>query len=268
MTLPDLARESAALAVDGGIMPIAPVYVVTIATMTVGVAVLNAGQRHQVHQLIGVIVVCVSGAVAGGYPILQRVASDSLWGYYPAKLAWLLVTLLLVVLAAGIASEMATLRGRTFAAASVAVVATAVPVSLMLLVLPPSTSLAPALLAPVAIATNTGIASGDPAAEHLFALAHPGEPTLVLSYMDAGVDKCINSWLLQLESTTAADPIRHYAYLLNPGDEVGACNAVGAWDRTVRVVTSDPTLPARFETECVGPDFFVDVVDLPGSPTS
>ena len=115
VTLPDLARESAALAVDGGIMPIAPVYVVTIATMTVGVAVLNAGQRHQVHQLIGVIVVCVSGAVAGGYLILQRVASDSLWGYYPAKLAWLLVTLLLVILAAGIASEMATLRGRTFA---------------------------------------------------------------------------------------------------------------------------------------------------------
>ena len=257
VTLPDLRRDGAALAVDGGIMPLQLSHVAVIATVTLGVAVLNAVQRNQVHQLVGVMVVCAAGAVAGGYLMWQRAGTASLWGYYPAKFAWLLVSLLLVVLAAALAGEMAGLRARRLATAGTAIVAIAVPASLMWLVPPDRMSSA---LTPVAIAAGTGVAGGAPAAQTLFELAEPGERTLALSYLDPSTDRFLNSWLLQLESRTAEEPIRYYSYVLDPTNEEQACDAVRAWDAPVRIVTSDRTLPERFAALCDDADFTVDVL--------
>ncbi|WP_194409107.1 hypothetical protein [Microbacterium cremeum] len=258
VTLPDLRRDGAALAVDGGIMALQLSHVVVIVTVTIGVAVLNAVQRNQIHQLVGVAVVCAAGAVAGGYLMWQRAGTASLWGYYPAKFAWLLVSLLLVILAAALAGEMAGLRARRLATAGTAIVAIAVPVSLMWLVPPDRISSA---LTPVAIAAETGVASGAPAAQTLFELAEPGERTLALSYLDPSSDRFLNSWLLQLESRTAEEPIRYYSYVLDPENEEQACDAVRAWAAPVRIVTSDPTLPESFAELCTDVDVTVDVLE-------
>lgn len=259
VTLPDLSRDGAALAVDGGIMAIDPGVVLAITSVTVAVAVLNAVQRSQWHHLIGVVTVCVCAAAAGAYLVAQRAsAGSSLWGYYPIKFAWLFASLLIVVLAASLAGNLIGLRGRRWAAAATAACAAVVPTSLMLLV-PPSMPILPALLTPVAIATGSGTAAGAPAAATLFDLAEPGRPTIAVNYLGADGDRFLNSWLLQLESTSSADPIRLYSYVLDPQSPAQACEAAMVWNRHVRIVTRDAQTAVDLERLCVGADVGIDV---------
>lgn len=259
VTLPDLLREGSALAVDGGIMPLQPAHVVVIASVTTGLAVLNAAQRRQLHQLNGVLLVCAAGLIGAGYLIGQRTAAGvSAWGYYPAKFCWLLVSLLLVVLAAALAGEMAGLRGRPVSAIGVAAVAFGMPASLMMLVPPESGRLA-SVLTPVAIATSTGVADGSPAAQRLFELARPGERTIAADFLGPAQDRFLNSWLLQLESTTAQDPIRTYSYVLDPQDPQQICDAARVWGEPVRVVTSSEAAAESLAATCADASLTIEV---------
>ena len=259
VTLPDLRRDGAALAVDGGIMDLGPGVLLAIMSVTVAVAILNAVQRNQSHQLFGVLALCGGAVAAGAYLVAQRAgAGASLWGYYPVKFAWLFASLLIVVLAAALAGEMAGLRGRPIAASGVAAVALAVPVSLMLLV-PPPTQLFHSLLTPVAIATTSGVAAGSPAARALFDLAEPGRPTIAVDYLGAPGDTFLNSWLLQLESTSAADPIRLYSYILDPENPAQACEAATVWDREVRIVTSSERTADELAELCTDAAVVIEV---------
>ncbi len=263
VTLSDLRREGAALAVDGGIMDLGPGVLLAIVSVTIAVAILNAVQRGQSHHLVGVLAVCGGAVAAGAYLVMQRVnAGASFWGYYPAKFAWLFVSLLIVVLAASLAGEMAGLRGRPIAASGVAVTALAVPMSLMLLVPPPAQFL-PSLLTPVAIATTSGVAAGSPAARTLFDLAEPEHPTIAVDYLDPSGDRFLNSWLLQLESTSSADPIRLYSYILDPENPAQACEAAATWDRRVRLVTSSEQTAEELTELCADADADVVIDVLP-----
>lgn len=263
VTLPDLRREGAALAVDGGLMTFLPVQAVIIVAVCVAVVTVDATWRRRSLTLVGVVVVCLSGGVAEAYLVLQRLGTANLWGYYPAKFAWLLVSLLLVVLTAAVLGGLVQLRGRPVGAIGVGAVAILVSWSLMFQV-PPPRGLATAVT-PLEIAAQRGGAAPGIGAATLFALAQPGQRTLVLSYGDEAVDGFVNAWLLQLESTTAEDPVRLFSYILRPGDEQQACEAVRAWNGHVRVVTSDESLPERFAEECVDADVTVDVLPAPGS---
>lgn len=258
VTLPDLRREGAALAVDGGIFPLQPVHVAIVVIVALVVSTVAALHLHQRHALRGLVIVLVAAAAAGAYLLWQRAGEPTLWGYYPVKFAWLVCALLLVVLTAAVLAELAGLRGRRWTAAGVLGLAAALPLTLMAQV-PPTTDRAVSVLTPIAIATQRGVAAGEPAATRLFALSEPGRRTLALSYLGETGDRFLNSWLLQLESTDASDPIRVYAYLLDPADEAQACDAVRTWGGPVRVVTSDPTLPERFADGCAGADAVVEV---------
>lgn len=260
VTLPDLRRDGAALAVDGGFMWLQVTHVVVIIAVAIGIAVLNAIQRSQVHPLIGLLVVCLAGAAAGIYLVAQRLgAGASPWGYYPAKFSWILVSLILVILTSSLAGEMAGLRGRPFASAGVASIALVVPLALMLLV-PPGPGRLASILTPVEIALDSTVESNEPVAQRLFELADPARNTLALSYMGPANDAFLNHWLLQLGATSGADPIRTFAYTLDPTNEVQACEAVHAWQSPVRVVTSDPAVAERFAEICADADVVVDVV--------
>lgn len=259
VTLPDLRREGGALAVDGGIMNMAPGVVLAIMSVTVAVAIFNAVQRGQTHHLVGVLAVCGGAVAAGGYLVAQRASAGvSLWGYYPVKFAWLFVSLLIVVLAASLAGEMAGLRGRPFAACGVAAAALAVPTSLMLLV-PPPAHLVHSLLTPVAIATGSGSARGATAAHALFELAEPGRPTIAVDYLGPSGDRFLNSWLLQLESASSQDPIRLYSYILDPGNLAQVCEAATTWARQVRIVTSSESTADELSDLCMGADIVIEV---------
>ncbi len=259
VTLPDLRRDGAALAVDGGIMPLQPIHVAVIATVTLTASALTALHLHQRHQLVGVVMIVASAACVGGYLVYQRAATASPWGYYPAKFAWLVGSLLIVILTATLLSELAVLRGRVWASVGVVGLAVLLP-GVMMAQVPPASDRLASVLTPVAIVTQRGVAAGEPAATRLFELAEPGVRTLALSYLTPAGDTFLNSWLLQLESTEASDPIRSYSYILDPRNEEQACGAVRAWAAPVRVVTSDPTLPERFARICADQDVTVDVL--------
>lgn len=258
VTLPDLRRDGAALAVDGGIMPLQPVHVAVIAVVAVAISALTALHLHQRHQFTGVVIVVAISGVVGAYLIAQRSGSASWWGYYPAKFAWLVVSLLIVIIAATLLSELAVLRRRPAASIGVLALATLVPGVLMAQVPPMGDRLA-SLITPMAIVTHQGVAGSYPVAQRLFELAEPGVRTMAFSYLSPTDDTFLNSWLLQLESTEASDPIRMYSYILDPTDEAQACDAIRAWDAPVRVITSDVTLSRRLVERCAGTEITVDV---------
>lgn len=258
VTLPDLRREGGALAVDGGIMPLQPVHVVLIAVVALTLSTLTAWHLNHRHQLYGVLIVLAASAAAGAYLVLQRAGAASWWGYYPAKFSWLIVSMLLVVLTATVLSELAVLRHRRARSAAAFGLAIALPATLMAQVPPPTARLA-SLMTPVAIVTGEGVAAGAPAAQRLFELAEPGQRTMAVSYLSAAGDTFLNSWLLQLESTSASDPIRTFSYVLDPRNEAQACDAVRVWDAPVRIVTSDPDFAARFAAGCDDVDVTVEL---------
>ncbi|WP_454138759.1 hypothetical protein [Microbacterium paulum] len=259
VTLPDLRRDGAALAVDGGILPLLPVHVAVITAVAVSLSVLTALHLHQRHQLAGVVVVVLVSIVVGVYLVAQRAGAQSWWGYYPAKFAWLIASLLLVIISATLLSELAVLRHRRLAATGVIALSILVPGVLMAQV-PPSNDRLASLITPVAIITQRGVAAGHPVAERLFELAEPGVRTMAISYRSPADDRFLNSWLLQLESTSAEDPIRTYSYGLDPRDEEQACAAIRTWNAPVRVVTSDPTLSGRLPEECAGAQITIELL--------
>lgn len=260
VTLPDLRREGAALAVDGGIMQLLPVHVAVIVVATLVVTVLTALHLHQRHPMNGLLIVLAVSAVVGAYLVAQRAGAAHWWGYYPAKFAWLISSMLIVILTAALLSELASTRGRRWTAIGVAAISVATPFVLMAQV-PPTSDRIASVFTPIAIVTNTGVAAGNPAAQRLFDLAEPGVRTMALSYLSPSGDAFLNSWLLQLESTSSADPIRTYSYIMDPRNEAQACEAVRAWNAPVRIVSSDPAMPDRFRALCAGADLSFDLRD-------
>lgn len=256
VTLADLRRDGSALAVDGAILPLQQIHVLVIAAVALATAVVLAATRAERWALGGMVVVLGTSMVAGGYLVLQRAGAGSPWGYYPAKFAWLVVTMLLILLAAGVASALSAADERRWVvtAATLATVL-ALPLVLMSLVPPAGGRLANSF-APLRILTDD---SGGADVARLFALAEPGERTLVAEYAGGDADRFLNSWLLQLESEAATDPIRTFSYILDPSDDAQVCAAIVAWDAPVRVITSDVGFGERLTRGCDAPSFVVDV---------
>lgn len=257
VTLPDLRRDGAALAVEGAFMPFVPLHLFTIAAAAAAVVMAVGACTSDRHLVGGFLGILVSGGIALGYLVYQRRGAASLWGYYPAKFAWFLAILLLVVLCAELlrsANRPGVSRVLSWTSAAVALV---VPLTLMSHLAPPAgwrTALTPA-----AIALQLGGAAPRDAAESLFEVVEDGVPTMVLSYRDESTDRFINGWLLQLESSQSTDPVRLYSYILDPRNEEQACEAIEAWNRTVRVITADSALDERLERSCPDADFRVEV---------
>lgn len=262
VTLPDLRRDGAALAVEGAFMPFAPLHLFTTAVVAAIVVLMLSAWLGDRPLFIGFSALVAAGAVALGYLMYQRRETPSLWGYYPAKLGWFVATMLLVVIAYVLvrAAAQNTTRALSGALAALSVL---VPVTLMSHLAPPGGWRT--ALTPVAIALNLGSAAPSTNAANLFDLADDGTATMVLSYGGDATDRFINGWLLQLESSRSTDPIRLYSYILSPEDEEQACEALIAWDREVRVVTSDEDLESRLRRSCRDADFTIELRPAPAT---
>lgn len=261
VTLPDLRRDGAALAVEGAFMPFAPLHLFTIAAIALAVVVLSSALFKDQHLLLGFSAIVVTGAVALGYLVYQRRGTASLWGYYPAKFAWFLSILLLVILCAQLLRASASAQASKTVAVLCVAAAGIVPVTLMSH-LPPPAGWRTAIT-PLAIVFQQGGAAPSSSARALFDVVEDGKPTMVLSYGSESTDRFINSWLLQLESPNSEDPVRLYSYILNPTDEDQACEALTSWDRQVRVITSDDQLESRLRSSCEEAEFTVEVRPAP-----
>lgn len=261
VTLPDLRRDGAALAVEGAFMPFTPLHILTIAVVAFAVVLLASTLFQDNHLLLGFSTVIIAGAVALGYLVYQRRATASLWGYYPAKFAWFLAILLLVILCAVLLRVGTSAQASKIGALLLVVVSGAMPFTLMSHLPPPGGWRT--AITPISIALQNGGAVPNTSAKALFDVVEDGTPSIALSYGSESLDRFLNSWLLQLESPNSEDPIRLYSYILNPTDDVQACEALRAWDRPVRVVTSDDDLESRLRASCSGADFDVDVLPAP-----
>lgn len=257
VTVEDLRRDGPALSVDGGF----PDLDASDALVTVGVTLsliclvgVRAGDRHR---LAGVAAVVVSALIGVAYLVVQRIPTGQPWGYYPAKMTWLVLVLLIVLAIGSLCAVIPAgqpVRPGAIALAAAGAVALA---GCAILVPPVRQPVAQNLLPWVDVMRGTGVASPAAAPEALFALAEPGVKTMAVGLGDH--DAFVNFWLLQLESDSGDDPIRVYAYALDPRDTAQVCDAITVWGGDVVVHTSDPQLEGRLDEVCADADWSVEL---------
>ncbi|MDO7881130.1 hypothetical protein [Antiquaquibacter soli] len=246
ITLPDVLREGGALGADGAIMAIQPYHVALVYAVALAVAFAQRRATGSGTTVVGVVVILLSSGVALGYLVSRRLGEASLWGYYPAKLAWLIAAFLLVLIAiGGVALAVRAGRGRTRA---LLVAATAVVVIGLTLVPRPTSgslaSLASAVL-PVPLVVSTE------AAHELFAHSDPEETLTVVSRdVTPTEDAFINNWLIQQSADGGLDPIRLFGYLLDASDPAQLCSLAAEAGDALVVVTRDPALAAEVGSAC------------------
>jgi hypothetical protein len=262
ITLGDLRSTGAALAADGAAPPVEPRDVAMVVALALAATVLLFLRPTRAlalrREAVGVLTVLGAGAVGGGYLVLQRLGAGlGWWGYYPAKFAWLLCVLLLLVLIGLLCSAATVARspGRVAlgACASLALIGVVVSGSLPL-------GGVRRLPAAIAIATDAEFAQRSAIAERLFAIADGGPTIAVRLTGDPADDALLNAWLLQSHSEDSSDPVRAYAYGLDSSDVVSVCDAMLAWGGGVRLVTSDQRLTAELDEVC--PETGYEVVRL------
>jgi len=238
VVVPDLLRSGEGLANDGGIFALPP----SIAVLGLMVALLVAVLAGNRSRLLGTALVVSAGLVAIVLLALQRQAGGlDWWGYYPIKLAWLLLGLLAVMTLAAIPSLFSRSRRRWLG-----VVGTVVAASLALA----GVAYQPSTREPdppaISVLSARGLLGADRAPVLAFRLS--GERTLVSRYDAPAPDGFVNFWMLSEDPTGSADPARLIAYRLDSTDPAQVCEAADAWGGDVTVLTSDPDVVSALES--------------------
>ena len=220
------------------------------------VASVGLGARHE---LLGVVVILLSATVGIAYLTVQRRGMDTLWGYYPAKLGWLLSVLLVILLAASLLRWLSHADARGMNTVAV-LLATAAVVGLVIAKVPPIQRDLAGLYPLVGIGLTPESAAETARQEALFAVADTGTKTLFAEYSASAEDDAfINYWTMQLGSATSDDPIRKFAYVLDSTNPADVCAAIEAWDGDVVVATRSPELEAQLTSTCPQMTFDVEV---------
>lgn len=256
VTLPDFTRDGPALAADGGVPEVSPFDVALIgALMFVSGTLAWIGLGRQ-HEMLGVLLVLVSGGIGVAYLVLQRRGMDALWGYYPAKLGWLVSILLVVLVAASLLSWGGHTKVRGLQPVAL-LLATAAIVGLVIKVTPLNGSVG-SLMPVVKLALTREAASETAREDVLFAAVDRGDRTIFTRFSStAADDQFINYWSLQLSSDRSQDPIRSFAYSLDSTDAAQVCAAAETWGKGTIVRTRDASFVADIQSTC--PDVTVSV---------
>jgi hypothetical protein len=247
VTLPDILRDGKGLSANGGIIAISPWHVLLVGAVALAssawIAFRSPG-RDRVP-FVGVALVGVASAVALSYLMLQRSGQDSLWGYYPQKLSWLVATLLVIVIAVTLV-DLAPVRPR----ARRGWLAVAAIVVVILICLPRPTTTVAAILAS-ALSPAPQIVP-DPTMERLFIASDPSRLNIFARYASPGEDAFANGWLLQQYAKSGQDPVRSFAYTLDGTDPIQVCALAGTKRVDLVVRTKDPELGALLSGTCPG----------------
>ena len=184
------------------------------------------------------------------------------WGYYPIKFTWIVMSVGILVLFSVIQPALGRLAQRVWHGNGV-VLACVACAALMFQATPP---LRPAtlgtVLTPVWLHDDT---ANDRAYERMFELMEDEPRTIVSGYWrqpeGANFDVIINFWLLQSGAENIGDPLRNWAYFMNPADPVALCAAITEWGGDVRVVTRKPKVQRMLDKTC--PDAGYDIRMVP-----
>jgi len=260
-TLPALLAQSGALSANGGIFQATPLNLGGILLAALAVIVAAAVRRRDLVAVLGASAVVLSGGVGIAYLLYQRSGEDELWGYYPVKFGWLVLTFIAVPAVAAAFSLAATFRRR--AVSSLVLVLALLMLAGSLWQLGPRYAPRTANLLPLtAIANGTGMAHLNPASERVLGVAVDGDQRIAFRLWGAEYDRFANMWLLQLEARSGDDPLRAWAYGLNPESDSDLCSALSESPRSVTVLTADTGLAERLAEHCPVPtaDYSIEVV--------
>lgn len=250
VTLPDLTRDGAALGANGGIPEITPLDVVLAAVLIFAFGAVASVGLAQRHELLGILVILFATVVGIVYLALQRRGMDTLWGYYPAKLGWLVSVLIVIVLAASLLRWLGHERANGINTAAL-LLATAMVVGLIMAKVPPINRDLAGVLPLIGIGLTPESASDSARQDALFADADNGKKEIFARYSaSADDDAFINYWLLQLPSKSSDDPIRAFAYTLDSTNAEAVCAAAQAWGHDVVVVTRDAAFEQSLREAC------------------
>lgn len=257
VTLPDLRRDGAALAANGGIFPLTFGQAVLIVAITGGIVLFYAASLGDTNFLGGMIALLAGGGLGGLLLVMQRSDGTDFWGYYPVKFTWMLISLLFVIATSVIFASVGRLRKKPWTSFVLLTVGACAILALAWQMPPRYFPSAKNIFPPANILTETGVARLDPAARTLFDITTDGQPAISFLLNSPEQDKFMNSWLLQLENETSADPVRYWAYYLDPQNESELCEALIAWDTEVVIHTSDAELGGRVQQSCIGAKFSI-----------
>lgn len=247
-TLRDLLREGGALSVDGGIFNFQPVQFALIIVSAVIMSIVVSHSRKQNDQFIGTASVVIAGIIGTGFLAYQRQGSESLWGYYPVKFAWLISTLLIVVLFVGLLSLVSDFSLSSFMKITYVFASGGFVVLLMSLSGTPSLS---TLITPVGIAVDPSSATRSDFLRELSKLSSENEKTMVVNFgATSQEDLSYNNWLLQIDSQSSQDPIRWFSYFLDGTDLSMVCEASTVWGDNVTIHTRNPSLEQSLADVC------------------
>lgn len=215
--------------------------------------------------LWGLVAIYLATALMMAFLFYQRwLGGRFLWGYYPIKAIWAVTSLLIVI---GITTAIGFLSTRPIPQ-SAAVLGTLLSVAvagMLLWQMPPANWRY--VFTPFDIIRGAGSAAFPWRANTIFDANVAGEASMLVRYDErwdfVDTDRFANLWLLQLLSTDGDDPIRMFAYLLDPHDEHEVCQAITTWNRHVTVWSSDPGLAQRLAAICPGADFAVKLDQPP-----
>jgi hypothetical protein len=254
VTVPDFLASSGGLGLDGGMANMTPSGIAVAGSTALLVGVVGWSQRLQGHVLQGLVVVLAASVVAVGYLVVQRRGADDLWGYYPAKFAWFVSILLIVVVLATIVSWAA--GGRRLVTLALLVTAAVASLGLLGQVAPSRATLD---VARAAVDLRPGAPAGsvDAAVVDLVAISDPTTRDLASRLGDH--DRFINYWLIHMTTPAEDDPIRMFGYVGDPDNLSEVCHAITTWGGGVTVHTRDAGLQASLSAVCSA-DFDVELV--------
>jgi hypothetical protein len=235
ITLGDLAREGDALGSNGGIFPVSPTSIVVAFAALLFAATVRGVLQSAWSDVIGAVVVIAASTLALAYLLVQRLDADFLWGYYPAKFGWVVMAFAIIVFTVVLASTIDAAPRRQPLLASVA----AVLVIAFMTLVPPNR----ATFLPLASVAGLGpLAVDETTVNTLLELFDDDQHRLVASLHGNSSDRFVNNWLIQLGTRDGAEPVRAFAYDLDPTSPSRLCEAATAWNGDVEVFTADPDL--------------------------
>ena len=250
VTLPDLTRDGAALGANGGVPEITPLDVVLAAVLIFAFGAVASVGLAQRHELLGIVVILFATAVGVAYLALQRRGMDTLWGYYPAKLGWLVSVLIVILLAASLLSWLGHERSSGLNTVAV-LIAAALVVGLVIAKVPPIKRDFAGVFPLIGIGLTLESSSETARQDALFAEADSGKKEIFARFSaSADDDAFINYWLLQLDAATSDDPVRKFAYSLDSTSPDAVCAAADAWGSGVVVVTRDAAFEQNLRDAC------------------
>lgn len=190
----------------------------------------------------------------------REAAGLPLWGYYPIKLTWIVMSVATLVLFTVVHPWLGRAAHHLWRGNGL-LAAVAVSAAMLYLATPPlKPASLPTLLTPVWLHDDV---ANDGAYERMFALMEEDPRTIVSGYWrppgGAGFDSLTNFWLLQSGSTGIGDPLRFSAYGMDSTDPAALCWAITTWGGEVRVVTRDRRLEERLTKACPTGDFSVEL---------